>query len=76
MTQLELAEKMDVPIQRVNGIINGRRSITAETAILLGRVLKTTPEFWMNLQQAYELRTAELESGAALRAIKPMKRAG
>jgi addiction module HigA family antidote len=55
MTQLELAEKMDVPIQRVNGIVNGRRSITAETAILLARALKTTPEFWMTLQTTVDL---------------------
>ncbi len=49
LSQIELAHKMGVPIQRVNTLINGRRDMTAETAILLSRVLKTTPEFWMNL---------------------------
>ena len=55
MTQVALAEKMGVPIQRVNTLVNGKRGVTAETAILLSDVLDTTPEFWMNLQVAYEL---------------------
>ena len=50
MSQVELAGKMGVPIQRVNTLINGKRDMTAETAVLLSRVLKTTSEFWMNLQ--------------------------
>lgn len=59
MTQLELAEKMGVPVQRVNTLINGKRDMTAETAILLSRALKTSPEFWMNLQIAYDLYEAK-----------------
>lgn len=59
MTQVELASKMGVPIQRVNTLINGKRDMTAETAILLSRVLKTTPEFWMNLQTTYDLFNAQ-----------------
>ena len=55
MTQVALAEKMGVPIQRVNTLVNGERGVTAETAILLSDVLDTTPEFWMNLQVAYDL---------------------
>jgi addiction module HigA family antidote len=58
MTQLELAEKMGVPVQRVNTLINGKRDMTAETAILLSRVLKTSPEFWMNLQVSCDLYEA------------------
>ncbi|TLY29157.1 MAG: HigA family addiction module antidote protein [Ignavibacteria bacterium] len=45
MSQVELANRMHVPVQRVNTLINGRRDMTAETAILLSRVLKTTSEF-------------------------------
>ncbi len=59
MTQVELAEKMGVPIQRVNTLINARRDVTAETAILLGRVLNTSSEFWMNLQVACDLYDAQ-----------------
>ena len=58
LSQVELARRMEVPVQRVNTLINGKRDITAETAILLSRVLKTTPEFWMNLQDARDLYEA------------------
>jgi addiction module HigA family antidote len=59
MSQLELARRMGVPIQRVNTIINGKRNMTAETAILLSRVLKTSSQFWMNLQVALDLYEAQ-----------------
>jgi addiction module HigA family antidote len=59
ITQLALAKKMAVPIQRVNGIIAGRRAVTAETAILLSRALGTTPALWLNLQVAVDLWDAQ-----------------
>lgn len=55
MTQVELARRMGVPIQRINTLINGKRDMTAETAILLSKVFKNSPEFWMNLQIACDL---------------------
>ena len=58
LTQMELAHRMGVPVQRINTLINGKRDMTAETAILLSRTLKTTPEFWMNLQGACDLYEA------------------
>jgi antitoxin HigA-1 len=58
MSQVELARRMRVPIQRVNTLINGKRDMTAATAILLARALKTSPEFWMNLQVAVDLYRA------------------
>lgn len=58
MTQVELANRMKVPVQRINTLINGRRDMTAETAILLSQTLDTTPEFWMNLQSACALYQA------------------
>ena len=61
MTQQELAEKMEVPVQRVNTLVNGKRGITPETAILLSRILGTTPEFWMSLQSHYDLYFAQIE---------------
>jgi addiction module HigA family antidote len=51
MTQVELAKRM-------NTLINGKRDVTAETAILLSRALETSSEFWMNLQVAYDLHKA------------------
>jgi len=59
LSQAELAKKMRVPIQRINTLINEKRGVTAETAILLSKILKTTPEFWMNLQTAHDLFEAQ-----------------
>lgn len=59
MTQLTLAERMGVPVQRVNTLVNGRRAVTAETAILLARALGTSPELWMNLQIRHDLWVAQ-----------------
>ena len=59
LSQLELARRMGVPVQRVNTLINGKRDMTAETAVLLSRVLKTSSEFWMNLQVACDLYLAK-----------------
>ncbi len=67
MTQGDLAEKMGVPIQRINLLINERRAVTADTALLLAKALGTTPEFWMNLQQRYDLWAAQQRSQKAAR---------
>jgi addiction module HigA family antidote len=65
ISQIALAKKMGVPVQRVNTLINGKRDMTAETAILLSRVLKTSSEFWMNLQVSYDLYEAQQAMDAA-----------
>jgi addiction module HigA family antidote len=59
ITQSALAEKLDIPIQRVNTLINGRRGMTPETALLLARFFETSPEFWMNLQTKFDLWHAQ-----------------
>jgi antitoxin HigA-1 len=59
----ELARQIDVPVNRVTGIINGQRAITADTALRLGHWFGTNPEFWLNLQKLYELRLARQEVG-------------
>lgn len=59
ISQVRLAKKMGIPIQRLNTLINGKRGVTAETALLLAEALRTTPEFWMNLQSAYDLYEAK-----------------
>lgn len=59
ISQVELARRMGVPVQRVNTLINGKRDMSAETAILLSRALKTSSEFWMNLQVACDLYEAQ-----------------
>ena len=59
----ELARQIKVPVNRVTGIINGQRSITADTALRLGHWFGTSPEFWLNLQTLYELRLARKALG-------------
>ena len=54
-TQVALAKLIGVPLQRVNELVRGRRGVTPETAWLLSQALATTPEFWLNLQAAYDL---------------------
>ncbi len=58
ITQVELAKSLGVPIQRINTIINGKRGITAETALLLAKKFKTTPHVWLNLQNNWDLYQA------------------
>ena len=59
MTQVELARRMGEPIQRVNTLVNGKRDMSPETAILLSRVLKTTSQYRMNLQMNRDLYDAQ-----------------
>ena len=54
-TQVALAEHLGVPVQRINELVRGKRGVTPETAWLLAQALNTTPEFWLNLQAAYDL---------------------
>jgi len=61
ITQSALAEKLEIPVQRVNTLINGRRGMSPETALLLARFFETTPEFWMNLQTKFDLWRAQRE---------------
>jgi len=58
-----LARNIAVPPGRVSAIVNGKRAITADTAIRLGRYFGTSPEVWMGLQADYELRKAQRTIG-------------
>jgi len=68
---LELAKRLGVPNNRIYQILAGRRSITADTALRLGKFFGTGPDFWLNLQKAYELETARETIGASLDTIAP-----
>lgn len=57
-----LARDLRVPVTRMSEIVNGRRSITADTALRLARYFDMTPQFWMNLQAAYDLDLATRRS--------------
>ena len=63
-----LAKALAVPPNRITAILKGQRGVTADTALRLSRYFGTTPQFWMNLQQTFELRTAEETSGAEVAA--------
>lgn len=70
ITQDELAKAMGVSRFRVNEVINGKRAITAETAILLSKALGTSSKFWMNLQTAVDLFDAEKKLADEVRAVR------
>ena len=58
ISQNKLSRDINVPVGRVNDIVHGRRSITANTALRLGKFFGTTPDFWLGLQVEYDLRRA------------------
>lgn len=66
LTAAELARIINVPPNRITQIINGKRNITADTALRLGKYFGMSPEFWMNLQKQYDLRLARKEIGKDL----------
>ena len=74
ITQTELADRIEVPFQRVNSLVNGRRALTPDTALRLSRVFGTTPGFWMNHQLRWDLFHAQREASVDLKRIKPLRR--
>jgi len=62
----ELARALRVPMNRISAIVNGRRSITADTAMRLARYFGTSSQYWLNLQTAYDLEIAAWKIGARI----------
>jgi len=76
LTMNRLALDLRVPVTRIAEIVHERRAITPSTALRLGRLFGTTPEFWLNLQTRYDLETArDREQARIEREIQPMKAA-
>ena len=72
MSAKAFAEALNVPANRISAILKGQRGVTADTALRLSRYLGTTPQVWLNLQKAFELRVAEIEAGKDIaKRIKP-----
>lgn len=72
MSANAFAAALNVPANRISAILKGQRGVTADTALRLSRYLGTTPQVWLNLQKAFELRVAEIESGKDIaKRIKP-----
>lgn len=70
------ARALAVPANRVTAILKGSRRVTADTALRLSCYFGTSPELWLNLQQSYDLKIAEQQSGKAVRArVRPRQAA-
>jgi addiction module HigA family antidote len=73
MTQRDAANRLRISYPRMNEIVNGRRSVSPDTALRLGRLTGTEPEFWLNLQQAVDLWDAIHGEGVAdIEKIEPI----
>ncbi|AKK05475.1 addiction module antidote protein, HigA family [Corynebacterium mustelae] len=72
ITQNKLAVSIGVPPRRINEIVHGKRGITADTALRLGKYFGIEPKFWLNLQSRYELELAEEKVGEQISAIQPL----
>lgn len=75
ISQYRLAKEIGVPTRRITEIVRGKRAISADTALRLGRFFKMTPEFWLNLQSHYDLeREMEMLGKRLEREVKPWPR--
>jgi len=74
MSATVLARKLDVPPNRIAGILNGQRAISGDTALRLAHFFGVSPEFWLNLQNLYELRVAGKKSGRSIKELPQLNR--
>ena len=74
MSAAELARNIGVPTNRVTQILHGTRSITGDTALRLAHFLGTSAQFWLNLQNLYDLRLAQKKAGKSVKALPRLKR--
>ena len=72
ISQYRLAKDISVPARRINEIVHGKRAITADTALRLGRYFGIDPQFWLNLQAHYELELARDRVSEQIEAITPL----
>jgi addiction module HigA family antidote len=71
ITQKDLADNIEVPYQRINEIVNGRRGITPSTALRLAKFFDMSADFWMNLQLRWDLYFAQQDENNVLERIQP-----
>ena len=76
LSQRDLAEGIHVPYQRVNELVNGRRGVTPSTALRLAKFFNMTPDFWLNLQQRWDLYHAAQTEADELKQITRRRAAG
>ena len=73
LTQKQLADSIQVPYQRINEIVSGKRGVTPSTALRLAKYFGTSPDFWLNLQIKFDLYSAQQKEKDVLTRIKQMK---
>jgi addiction module HigA family antidote len=71
LTQVEFAAHLGIPLQRLNGIVRGKRGVSSDSAWLFAQSLGTSPEFWINLQSSYDLARTR-----PTKRIRPVRRVG
>ena len=72
LTQAALAEAIGVSAMRVSHLLKGDRPVTAELALRLGRAFGQTPQYWLNLQSAYDLKVAQVEMKDSLKSVRAL----
>lgn len=72
ITQQSLAQALGVPYQRINELVNQKRGVTPSTALRLSKFFGNSPNFWLNLQNAWELYHAQIAEAEQLKKIKPL----
>lgn len=75
LSQAEFARSIGVSAMRVSHVIKGDRPVTAELALLFGRAFNQTPQYWLNLQAAYDLKIAKASIGKRLASIRALAHA-
>ena len=73
LTQKQLADSIQVPYQRINEIVSGKRGVTPSTALRLAKYFGMSPDFWLNLQIKFDLYSAQKKEREVLTRIKQMK---
>jgi len=72
MTQAAFARAIDVSPMRISHVLRGQRPVTAELALRFGRAFGQSPQYWLNLQAGYDLKTAERALGKLLAQVRPL----
>lgn len=75
ISQAEFARAIGVSPMRISHVIKGARPVTAELALLFGRAFDQSPQYWLNLQAAYDLKTAEASLGKLLNDVHSLAHA-
>ncbi len=75
LSQAQFARAIGVSAMRISHLISGTRPVTAELALLFGRAFNQSPQYWLNLQAAYDLKTAQRTIRARLRSVRPLAHA-